>query len=60
MKYFVLSSTQSSLCSISLVDDAVLYMNKEQASQNIEYGSLPWYSYKTSKNCDLPIEGVLI
>ncbi|WP_072292226.1 hypothetical protein, partial [Acinetobacter baumannii] len=60
MKYFVLSATQSSLCPISLVDDAVLYMNKEQASQNIECGSLPWYSYKTSKNCDLPIEGVLI
>ncbi|HCV3290774.1 TPA: hypothetical protein OV720_003128, partial [Acinetobacter baumannii] len=55
MKYFVLSATQSSLCPISLVDDAVLYMNKEQASQNIECGSLPWYSYKTSKNCDLPI-----
>ncbi|HHP8166875.1 TPA: hypothetical protein ACSISK_001853 [Acinetobacter baumannii] len=60
MKYFVLSATQSSLCPISLVDDAVLYMNKEQASQNIECGSLPLYSYKTSKNCDLPIEGVLI
>ncbi|MFV5535400.1 hypothetical protein VXQ47_11605 [Acinetobacter pittii] len=60
MKYFVLSATQSSLCPISLVDDAVLYMNKEQASQNIECRYLPWYSYKTSKNCDLPIEGVLI
>ncbi|UOG18838.1 hypothetical protein [Acinetobacter sp. PK01] len=60
MKYFVLSATQSSLCPISLVDDAVLYMNKEQASQSIECGFLPWYSYKTSKNCDLPIEGVLI
>lgn len=60
MKYFVLSATQSSLCPISLMDDAVLYMNKEQASQNIECESLPWYSYKTSKNCDLPIEGALI
>lgn len=60
MKYFVLSATQSSLCPISLVDDAVLYMNKEQVHKNIECGSLPWYSYKTSKNCDLPIEGVLI
>ena len=59
MKYFVLSATQSSFCPISLVDDAILYMNKEQVSQNIECGSLPWYSYKTSKNCDLPIEGVL-
>jgi len=60
MKYFVLSAMQSNFCPISLVDDAVLYMNKEQVSQNIECGSLPWYSYKTSKNCDLPIEGVLI
>jgi len=60
MKYFVLSAMQSSFCPISLVDDAVLYMNKEQVSQNIESGSLPWYSYKTSKNCDLPIEGILI
>lgn len=60
MKYFILSATQSSLCPISLVDDAVLYMNKEQVSQNIECGFLPWYSYKSSKNCDLPIEGVLI
>lgn len=60
MKYFVLSATQSSLCPISLVDDAILYMNKGQVSQNIEYGSLPWYSYKTSKNCELPTEGVLI
>lgn len=60
MKYFVLSAMQSSFCPISLVDDAVLYMNKEQVSQNIECGSLPWYSYKTSKNCDLPIEGILI
>jgi hypothetical protein len=60
MKYFVLSATQSSLCPISLVDDAILYMNKGQVSQNIEYGSLPWYSYKTSKNSELPTEGVLI
>lgn len=35
-------------------------MNKGQVSQNIEYRSLPWYSYKTSKNCELPTEGVLI
>lgn len=60
MKYFVLSAVQSSLCPISLVDDAILYMNKEQVSLNIEYGSLPWYSYKTSKNCELPVDGVLI
>ncbi|GLG82360.1 hypothetical protein [Acinetobacter calcoaceticus] len=60
MKYFVLSATQSNLCPISLVDDAILYMNKGQVSQNIEYGSLPWYRYKNSKNCELPTEGVLI
>ena len=59
MKYYVLSATQSDDCPIGLEEDAILYMNKEQISDDFQYGTLPWYSYKTSKNCDLPKDGIL-
>lgn len=60
MNYFVLSSTQSENCSISLVEDAILYSDKEQANSSVEQGSLPWYSYKTSGDCELPKNGILV
>lgn len=60
MNYFVLSATQSENCPISLVEDAILYSDKEQANSSIEPGSLPWYSYKTSGDCELPKNGILV
>lgn len=60
MNYFILSATQSDICPISLIESATLYANKEQVNSNFEIGYLPWYSYKTSKTCDLPIQGVLV
>ncbi|MCH7380693.1 MULTISPECIES: hypothetical protein [Acinetobacter] len=60
MNYYVLSATQSDICPISLSEEAVLYNHKEQIDSEFEYGSLPWYSYKTSKNCELPRHGVLV
>ncbi|MFP8818266.1 Imm43 family immunity protein [Acinetobacter johnsonii] len=60
MNYFVLSATQSEVCPISLIEDSILYMNKEQVSSDFEHGSLPWYNYKTSNNCELPKEGVFV
>ena len=60
MNYLVLSATQSENCPISLVEDAILYSDKEQANSSIEPGSLPWYSYKTSGDCELPKNGILV
>jgi len=60
MNYYVLSAIQSDDSPISLVEDAVLYTNKEEINEELEYGKLPWYSYKTSKICDFPTEGVLV
>ena len=60
VKYFILSATQSDQCPISLVEDAILYGNIEQINSNIDCGMLPWYSYKTSKKCDLPLDAFLL
>lgn len=58
MNYSVLSATQSENCPISLVEDAILYSDKEQLIQ--VYCILPWYSYKTSGDCELPKNGILV
>lgn len=60
MNYYALSAKQDDICPISLAEDAILYMSKAQVASNFEYGYLPWYSYKTSKTCELPAEGVLV
>lgn len=60
MNYYVLSAIQSDDSPISLAEDAVLYTNKEEINQELEYGKLPWYSYKTSKIFDFTTEGVLV
>lgn len=60
MNYYVLSAIQDINCPISLVDEAILYANKEQVNSDFEHGFLPWYSYKTSENCELPKNGILV
>lgn len=41
MNYYVLSAIQSDDSPISLVEDAVLYTNKEEINEELEYGKLP-------------------
>ena len=60
MNYYVLSAIQSDDSPISLAEDAVLYTNREEINEELEYGKFPWYSYKTSKICDFPTEGLLV
>jgi hypothetical protein len=60
MKYHVLSATESDTCPVGLVEDAILYMNKEQIRDDFEYGFLPWYCSKKGENFDLPKDGVLL
>jgi len=61
MTYYVLSATQSEDCPISLVEDGVLYANKEQISDDFKYGYLPWYRYRSKNDkFDLPKNGVLL
>ena len=60
MKYYVLSATESDTCPVGLVEDAILYMNKEQIRDDFEYSFLPWYCSKKEENFDLPKDGVLL
>lgn len=61
MQYFVFSSKVEQGCPIALAEEAHLYDKFYGNTQSVpEYGFFPWYNYKTSENCLLPINGCLI